>query len=209
MYEDDDLLPLSALQHLLFCERQCSLIHVEQSWAENLYTAEGHVMHERAHSEKEERRPGKKKEFGMPVRSLNLGLVGKTDAIEYDELGRVLVVEYKRGRPKKGHEDEVQLCAQALCIEEMRGIKITSGALYYGKTKRRNLVVFDEALRTLTIETAARLHVLVNSSQTPKAEYEERRCKHCSLLDICMPQSAGKGKKVSAYVERMLGGEDE
>jgi len=118
-------------------------------------------------------------------------------------------VEYKRGRPKKGHEDEVQLCAQALCIEEMRGIKITSGALYYGKTRRRNPVVFDEALRTLTIETAARLHVLVNSGQTPKTEYEERRCKHCSLLDICMPQSAGKGKKVSAYVERMLGGEDE
>jgi len=208
LYDDDDLLPLSALQHLLFCERQCALIHVEQSWAENVYTAEGRVMHERAHSEKEERRSGKKKEFGMPIRSLTLGLVGKTDAVEYDESGRVLVVEYKRGRPKKGHEDEVQLCAQALCIEEMRGIKISSGALYYGKTRRRKPVIFDESLRTLTITTAKRLHALIDIGQTPKAEYVERRCDHCSLLDICMPRGAGKGKKASEYVERMLGGED-
>jgi CRISPR-associated exonuclease Cas4 len=204
VYEDEDLLPLSALQHLLFCERQCALIHVEQAWAENSYTAEGRAMHDRAHSEKSERRPGRKKEFGMPIRSLALGLIGRTDAVEYGEGGSVLVVEYKRGRPKQGREDEVQLCAQALCLEEMRGIKIEIGALYYGKTKRRKVVAIDQGLRDLTVATATRLHAVVDAGKTPKASYEAARCARCSLLDLCMPRGATRGRAVSNYLERML-----
>ena len=204
MYEDEDLLPLSALQHVLFCERQCALIHVEQVWAENVYTAEGRAMHERAHSERAERRPGKRKEFGMPIRSLELGLVGKTDAVEYGEDGGVLVVECKRGRPKRGREDEVQLCAQAICLEEMRGIRIAAGALYYGKTKRRRAVTFDTALRELTVATAERLHRLVEGGVTPDAAYDAGRCTNCSLVGMCMPRGSAGKRSVANYLERML-----
>ncbi|MEI6388876.1 MAG: CRISPR-associated protein Cas4 [Spirochaetota bacterium] len=203
MYDDDDLLPLSALQHLLFCERQCALIHVEQAWAENSFTAEGRLLHERAHSEKGERRPGKKKEFGMPIRSLELGLIGKTDAVEYGDDGSTLVVEYKRGKPKRGREDEVQLCAQALCLEEMRGTCIQSGVLYYGKTKRRKEVAFDNELRALVTNTAQRLHELVASGKTIIASYEEAKCAHCSLLELCIPACGKRVRSVTAYVERM------
>jgi CRISPR-associated exonuclease Cas4 len=204
MYDDEDLLPLSALQHFLFCERQCGLIHIEQVWAENAYTAEGRILHERAHSGNNERRSGHKTEFGMPVRSLSLGLVGKTDAVEYRDDGQIVVVEYKRGRPKRGKEDEVQLCAQALCLEEMKGTRIDEGALYYGKTHRRRSVRFETELRALTVETAARAHAMVSAGMTPQASYDEKKCPNCSLLGICMPKKSSRGRSVSAYLERML-----
>ncbi|MBP8986033.1 MAG: CRISPR-associated protein Cas4, partial [Syntrophobacterales bacterium] len=136
MYDEEDLLQLSALQHFLFCPRQCALIHIEQIWEENLYTIEGELLHQRSHSGKAEERPMKRTEFGMPIRSLELGLSGKTDAVEYKADGGIVPVEYKRGRPKKGREDEVQLCAQALCLEEMLGVSIPEGALFYGKVRR-------------------------------------------------------------------------
>jgi CRISPR-associated exonuclease Cas4 len=136
MFSDVDLLPHSALQHFLFCERQRALIHIEQVWMENLSTIEGGLLHKRAHSGSREGRPGKRAEFGMLIRSLELGPSGKTDAVEYGADGSVLVVEHKRGRSKAGGADEVQLCAQALCLEEMRGDAIGEGALYYGKTRR-------------------------------------------------------------------------
>lgn len=204
MYEDEDLIPLSALQHFQFCERQCALIHVEQLWAENSYTAEGRILHERAHSEKGLRRPGRKTEFGMPIRSLALGLIGRTDAVEYREDGGIVIVEYKRGRPKKGREDEVQLCAQALCLEEMRGASIAEGALYYGKTKRRKVVALDEELRSLTEEVTRRVHALVDSGKTPEAPFDEGKCPNCSLLGLCMPGRRTKGRGVEAYLRRML-----
>ena len=135
MYSEDDLLPLSALQHLLFCERQCALIHVEQTWVENRFTAEGRIMHERVHEADRESRRDVRLEYSMPMRSLQLGVVGKADVVEFhrdtedpEDLWRPFPVEYKRGKPKKGNYDKVQLCAQALCLEEMLNIEVSAGA---------------------------------------------------------------------------------
>ncbi len=204
MFTDEDLLPLSALQHFLFCQRQCALIHVEQVWAENLYTIEGELLHKRAHSGDREKRPAKRTEFGMAIRSLELGLSGKTDAVEYGADGSIVVVEYKRGRPKTGGADEVQLCAQAMCLEEMRGAAIHEGALFYGKVKRRKVVLFDAPLRELTRQTAARLHELVRAERTPPPVYDRAKCPRCSLLGVCLPRKLGKPPPVGAYLARML-----
>lgn len=136
MFSEDDLLMLSALQHLSFCPRQCALIHIEQIWAENVFTAEGRVMHERAHDEdRRETRAGVRVERGMPLRSLKLGLIGKADVVEFHSgLGgkgwTPFPVEYKRGKPKVDDCDKVQLCAQALCLEEMLGVAVPAGALF-------------------------------------------------------------------------------
>lgn len=204
VYLDEDLLQLSALQHFLFCERQCALIHIEQQWAENLYTAEGEIFHAKAHSNTRETRPARKTEFGMPIRSLRLGLSGKTDAVEYSADGAVLVVEYKRGRPKQGNADEVQLCAQAICLEEMRGIFIAEGALYYGKARRRKTVLFDDTLRELTKTTAERLHAFITAGLTPQPAYVPAKCPRCSLIRICMPKKLSKSVSVDRYIARIL-----
>lgn len=208
MYSDEDLLQLSALQHFIFCQRQCALIHIEQLWEENLYTIEGELLHKRAHSAKAEGRPTKKTEFGMPIRSLELGLSGKTDAVEYHADGSVVIVEYKRGRPKKGLADEIQLCAQALCLEEMRGIKISEGALFYGKTKRRKTVAFTEELKSLTGETARRLHEFVLQGRTPLPVYDTSKCPRCSFLHVCLPKKLGRSMPVERYLSQMLTAEE-
>ena len=165
-YAEGDLLMLSALQHLLFCERQCALIHVEQQWEENRYTAEGRILHERVDDSRPESRGDVRVEFGVALRSMRLGLVGKADVVEFHRptatshkrlspQGWVpFPVEYKRGRPKKKDWDKVQLCAQALCLEEMLDCAVSSGALFYGKTRRRVDVVFDGELRRKTEDTA-------------------------------------------------------
>ena len=127
MYTEDQLIPISALQHWLYCPRQCALIHLEQAWEENRFTAEGKVMHARAHDAPDESRPGVRITRGLPVRSLRLGLSGQCDVVEFHAGGRILPVEYKRGRPKAHRADEVQLCAQALCLEEMLGAVIPGG----------------------------------------------------------------------------------
>jgi CRISPR-associated exonuclease Cas4 len=169
MFDEDHLLPLSALQHFLFCERQCALIHIEQVWADNLFTAEGNLLHERTHEGPDESRPGVRITRGMPVRSFELGLSGQCDVVEFHSNHDVLPVEYKRGQPKAHAADEVQLCAQALCLEEMLGLQIERGELYYGKRRRRTEVLFDLNLRELTRDTAGRLHALINSRVTRMA----------------------------------------
>ena len=171
MYTDSDLLPISALQHLIFCERQCALIHTEQAWKENMFTAQGRALHERSHSETRENRKGKHTERGMPLRSLELGLAGKADVIEFDDSGGPYPVEYKRGRPKAKNMDEIQLCAQALCLEEMLKVNIREGALFYGKVRRRKTIRFVEELRFQTREAAARLRILLESGVTPPPVY--------------------------------------
>jgi CRISPR-associated exonuclease Cas4 len=211
VYEDDDLIQLSALQHFLFCPRQCALIYIEQLWEENLYTMEGELLHKRAHSGRAEGRPGKKTEFGMSIRSLSLGLSGKTDAVEYRDDGGIVIVEYKRGRPKKGSADEVQLCAQALCLEEMKGIRLAEGALYYGKTRRRRAVAFTTELRNLTRATAERLHAFIGEGKTPPPVWDEARCPRCSFLSVCLPRKLSRSASVARYIERMTanGSEEE
>lgn len=207
IYAEDDLLPLSALQHLLFCERQCALIHIEQVWAENLFTAEGRILHERADSGDRQTRKSIRIERAVPLRSFRLGLSGKADVVEYhrgdDGNWRPFPVEYKRGRPKAANWDQVQLCAQAMCLEEMLNCPVPEGALFYGQNRRRKSVLFDDTLRRETAEAAARLHKLVRSGKTPPGRYE-KKCDSCSLLNLCMPKSAGAGKSVQRYLSRVL-----
>ncbi|MGQ0642523.1 MAG: CRISPR-associated protein Cas4 [Gemmatimonadaceae bacterium] len=207
MFSDDQLLPISALQHLLFCERQCALIHIERLWAENRFTVEGQHVHRKAHEGPNETRDGVTTARGLPLRSFRLGLVGMADVVEFRQspaptgTPTPFPVEYKRGRPKSHDADRVQLCAQALCLEEMLGVHVAVGALYYGKTRRRKRVTFDAALRALTEQTCARLHALVASSKTPPA-IREPKCDRCSLYELCLPQSMSVRRSVSAYLDR-------
>jgi len=192
MFAEEDLLPLSGLQHLQFCARQYALIHVEQLWEGNRLTAEGRLMHERADSEQDEWRDGVRICRGMRIRSLRLGLAGRADIVEFHPVeGGVMQprpVEYKRGRPKNGPEDRIQLCAQALCLEEMLGLSIPEGDLYYGTQRRRQGIALDGPLRAATESLVTRMHSIFQGSVTPKAAYEPK-CDNCSLLTVCMPRS--------------------
>lgn len=207
MYSEDDLLMLSALQHLLFCPRQCALIHIEQQWAENRLTAEGRVLHERVHTAAKESRRTIKIEFDVPVRSLQLGVIGRADIVELhlqdDGSWLPFPVEYKRGRPKKDDSDRVQLCAQAICLEEMLDIEVPAGALYYGKKRRRVEIVFDQPLRRTTTKAADELHKLFNSGTTPPPKYS-RGCESCSFQGTCLPKTAGRKGKVAKYMENIM-----
>jgi len=215
-------LPISALQHLIFCERQCALIHIEGLWAENRLTVEGRILHRKAHAEdvgprgggRVEARPGVRIVRGLDLESTALGLVGKADVVEFRQApqtkkgsaGAVFPVEYKRGKPKKHDADRVQLCAQAMCLEEMLGISVRSGALYYGVTRRREPVEFDEGLRAKTAAAARRLHEMVAAGVTPRVE-RQKKCDRCSLLHLCLPSGTQPGKSALRYVATALSGE--
>lgn len=204
VYTDDELIPLSALQHLLYCERQCALIHQEQTWVDNRLTVEGSHMHRRADSGSDETRSDLVVLRGLPVRSGTLGLSGRADVVEFRRIDRgsgvaldgragrwsPRPVEYKRGRPKRHRADEVQLCAQALCLEEMFDVRVSHGDLFYGARRRRSAVVFDEELRGTTEEAAGRLHALLSQVAPPPPEYEPRKCDSCSLISVCLPKAS-------------------
>lgn len=204
MFTEDQLLPLSALQHWLYCPRQCGLIHLEQAWAENKFTAEGQVLHHKAHEGPDESKAGVRITRSLPVRSLNLGISGQCDIVEFHADGRVVPVEYKRGKPKSHRADELQLCAQAMCLEEMLGVEISSACLFYGENRRRTTVEFDETLRRLVSDTATALHSMIASRQTPLAEYEARRCDACSLIELCQPKSMRFKRGVQAWFSAAL-----
>ena len=210
MYSEDDLVPISALQHVLFCERQYALIHLEQVWEENRFTAEGKVLHERVDAEHHESRRLFRQEYGMAVRSLERGLIGKCDLVElYLSPGGGVVeavpVEFKRGKNKEEDVDRVQLCAQAFCLEEMFGVPVVVGQLYYLQEHRRTTVDIDGPLRAKTLELVARIEQLQSSGATPPAVYEKHKCDRCSLQERCMPKSAGsRGKKVDRFVQSQL-----
>lgn len=200
----DELLPISALQHLLYCERQCALIHVDREWSENRFTAEGQVLHERAHHGPSESRPGVRISRGISVVCHRLRLIGQCDIVEFYKSGKVVPVEYKRGRPKKHRADEVQLCAQAISLEEMLGKPIEIGHLYYGENRRRDTVLLNDELRRLTEDTAERLHRLLTSAELPIAVFNPRLCNACSLKEICQPEARRPAAKwFAAALERL------
>ena len=216
MFSEDDLFPISALQHLAFCERQCALIHIEGVWQENKLTAEGRGLHDRAHESEVEVRPGIRLVRGLRLRSLRLGLTGQADVVEFHTANQAgnstqltglqgwwqpYPVEYKRGKPKSNRCDEIQLCAQAMCLEEMLQVSIAEGALYYGKPRRRTGVNFSLGLREETERMAARLHQMMASGRTPAAVLEPK-CKQCSLIDICLPGSTDGSGSVVQYMRR-------
>lgn len=200
MFDEADLLPLSALQHYVYCPRQCALIHVEQQWTENRFTAEGRAQHDRVDRPEHEVRDGVRLEYAALLRSLRLGLIGKADVIEFHG-DKVFPVEHKRGRPKPDHCDHVQLCAQALCLEEMMQIEISEGAIFYGQPRRRQPVEFSAELRRETEEIACKVHELIRSGRTPPAEYNEKKCSACSLFDTCMPKQT---RRVEDYLSESV-----
>ena len=196
-----EAIPLSALQHWLFCPRQCALIHVERLWAENRLTAEGRVLHERADDGKPESREGIRILRSVHVASTTLGIQGVADVVELREQ-RPYPVEYKRGRPKAHRADEVQLCAQAICLEEMTGHPVTEGALFYGTRRRRTVVAIDCDLRALTARVASEASEALAEGRVPLPIYKADRCEACSLLDLCRPQV--RRDDVSLWLARRL-----
>jgi CRISPR-associated exonuclease Cas4 len=209
-YDESDLLPISGLQHLAYCERQCALIHVERVWVENQYTAKGNAFHTRAHEGSREVRNQRVTTFGQRVRSLTLGVWGMTDAVQLDytdrgfsQLEAVLPIEYKVGRPKRGDYDLIQLAAQAVCLEEMLRISISEAALFYGATRRRLSVRIDEELREKLYRYASRYQEIVDRGETPPPRYRKQLCDRCSLFEICKPKAVSQ-RSAYAYVQQQL-----
>ncbi len=208
MVPPTDPIPISALQHYLYCPRQCALIHLEQLWTENVYTAEGRRLHEKAHGNAVESRGESKTVTGLLLCSHEFGLTGQADVVEFHRSGgrwQPYPVEYKRGRPKSNEADRIQLCAQALCLEEMLDASIPEGALFYGKIRRRQVVPFDEALREETRNTAEAVHALLRQGTTPlppPLKIANAICPACSLRDVCMPLAPRKS--AAAYLQSVL-----
>ena len=199
-----NLVPISALQHMLYCPRQCALIHIERQWVENRYTAEGRILHEHTDIGGHEFRKGVRVERCVPLCSSRFGLSGIADIIELRDGEPPYLVEYKRGRPKAHRADEVQLCAQALCLEEMMNLSIPKGALFYGKNRRRKVVVFDAQLRVLTERVIVDTSDMLIRGNTPAPVYSPQKCNACSLQEICNPQQLCKPRTVARWIEQEI-----
>jgi CRISPR-associated exonuclease Cas4 len=187
---------LSRLQHYLYCPRQFALIELEDIWTENQFTAEGQVLHQRVNQADQQKRGEVRTVWASRLSNEELGIEGVADVVEYhrqaDGTEIPYPIEYKRGKPKAHRADEVQLCAQALCLEEMHGVTVPEGALFYGEVRRRHPVVFDAELRALTAQTIQACRTIVQTKTTPKAIYNSRKCNACSLIEQCHPKSFGK-----------------
>lgn len=216
-FEEEDYLQLSGLQHFCFCRRQWALIHIENQWVENFRTVDGALMHENAHDTGfHESRGDVLAVRGLAIHSVWLGVSGQCDVVEFrrdpggvsiqsrEGLWRPYPIEYKRGRPKDGHADEAQLCAQAMCLEEMLCSDIPEGALYYGEIRRRTVVQFTPELRELVEGSLAEMHQLYQRHYTPKVK-PSKACNACSLKDLCVPKLM-RAKKVSDYLARAMEG---
>lgn len=219
MYEEDDWIQLSGIQHFEFCRRQWALAYIELQWQENVRTVEGKLMHEKAHDASSgEKRGDVIISRAMPVHSREMGVSGECDIVEFRKsqdgiaiTGReghflVVPVEYKRGEPKKDDVDILQLTAQALCLEEMLCCKIPYGYLYYGETKRRKKIEFDEVIRNKTRIIFQEMHKYYDRRYTPKAK-RTKSCNACSLKDICLPM-LGKHESATDYIKRNLVAEE-
>jgi CRISPR-associated exonuclease Cas4 len=205
---EDEFIPMSALQHHLFCPRQCALIHVERLWSENRFTAEGRLLHEATAAPNSEMRRGVRTVMAMPLASRRLGVSGIADVVEMHEVEggtwRPFPIEHKRGRAKSHRADEVQLCAQAMALEEMFGGIIAEGALFYGKTRRRVAVAFDTELRRLTYEVAQAARAMIAAGATPPPVFEKRKCSVCSLVDLCRPRQMAGTRSASAWLAHRI-----
>jgi CRISPR-associated exonuclease Cas4 len=203
-----DLIPLSALQHYLYCPRQCALIHVEQLWSENQFTAEGRILHDATSEARIETRRGVRTVTAMPIASRRLGVLGIADVVEMHkddaDRWRPFPVEHKRGKAKAHRADEVQLCAQAMALEEMFAVDVVDGALFYGETRRRLGVAFDSALRRLTVRVAAEARAMIRVGMTPPATFEKRKCGACSLADLCRPKQLFERRSAAAWLARCI-----
>ncbi len=184
--DEKALVPISALQHYAYCPRQCALIHVEQAWDENIYTLRGRRAHENVDRPQGMNRNDVRIEYALPLWSETLGLVGRADAVEFEPGGTPYPVEHKVGKRRAQHADEVQLCAQALCLEEMLGRPVPKGALYYARSRRRRAVVFTDTLRAAVADLTKKTRILLQTQCLPPP-VADARCPPCSLIETCMP----------------------
>lgn len=220
MYREEDYLMLSGIQHFCFCRRQWALIHIEQQWEENYRTTAGELFHKRAHDETAiEKRGDTLIIRGLHIASPQLGLSGQCDVVEfhqkpdgirlrnYDGLWSVFPIEYEAGKPKEGQEDLLQLCAQAICLEEMFLTEIEEGCLFYGETKHREKVKFTPELRQQVEEMSLEMHQLFGRGYTPKVKTSSK-CRACSLNEVCLPKLQKTGR-VADYMAGMLHSEEE
>lgn len=214
-YKEEDFLQISGLQHFQFCRRQWALIHLEQQWAENLRTVEGELLHQRAHDASQRERRGELLiTRDMRVFSVTLGISGSCDVVEFrkSETGILLPglegkyqpypIEYKRGSPRTDNANHLQLCAQAMCLEEMLCCEIPEGALYYGEIRRREKILFTEELRQEVKKAVEEMHQLYQRGYTPKVR-PSKSCNACSLKDLCLPKLMKK-KLVRKYLREHL-----
>ncbi len=204
------LIPISALEHFSYCPRQCALIHLEQTFDENIYTLKGRMLHERVHSDEEELREGVRIERAVPLWSNRLGLVGKADVVEFDG-DTPYPVEYKHGPRRNWGHAELQVCAQAMCLEEMTGQPVPRGAIFFHGSRRRQEVVFTESLRQEVVRTVAAVREMlygersrtIAAGQLPPAP-NDARCTHCSLKDSCLPEAAGEEERMSRLYQALF-----
>jgi len=210
IYDDDELLPLSGIQHFAFCERQWALIHVERQWAENVRTVEGKHLHQRVDDPYfSESRGAIKTIRSVPLLSRMLGLYGFADVIEYyslsnsDNFDEMTIIEYKRGKPKPDDRDEVQICAQAMCLEEMLKINLSGGYFFYGETRHRHKVLFSKELRERVVQLSRGMHELFVKGITPWA-VKGKKCKNCSMSDICLPALGRKKTTAGKYIKSII-----
>ena len=202
MFTEDDFIMISALQHYVYCPRQCGLIHVDDVWHENVFTVRGNILHEKVDTDTYETRGTKRTVRGLRIHSFVHGIVGRCDVVEFSETKtgeEVMPVEFKSGEPKEDSSDKVQLCAQALCLEEMLSTKITHGAFFYGKIRRRDVVEIDNELRLQTESIITSVREIVSKKILPAAEYSAK-CRNCSLQDICQPKAMNK-RKLQQYIK--------
>ena len=215
IYAEEDFLQLSGLQHFKFCRRQWALIHIEDQWHENYFTVDGSLLHETAHNaEARESRGDLLILRGLPVFSRTLGVSGQCDVVEFhrdpegvplqgrEGLWRPFPVEYKRGKPKAHSADELQLCAQAMCLESMLCCDVPEGALYYGEIRRRERVRFTDDLRSQVKALLAQMHELYQRGYTPRVK-PTKSCNACSLKELCLPKLL-KNRSVSAYLKAAM-----
>ncbi len=203
---ESEIIYLSRLQHYLFCPRQFALIELENIWSENQFTAEGQVLHQRVNQADQEKRKDIRTVWALRLSHIELGIEGVADVVEYHKQANgsetPFPIEYKRGKPKTHRADEVQLCAQALCLEDMHGVTVPQGALFYGEVRRRNAVIFDTELRDLTRNTILACRAIVQTQCTPSADYQSKKCNACSLIDLCHPKDFKKS--AAAWLQKQL-----
>lgn len=214
-YNEEEVLQISGLQHFTFCKRQWALIHIEQLWKDNLRTVEGNILHEKAHdASQRERRGDVIVVRDLRVNAVSLGVTGACDVVEFrkDETGVPLLgqegryrpypVEYKHGAPREDHANELQLCAQAMCLEEMLCCDVPEGALYFGQTRHRERVVFTQELRQEVRDALHQMHELYERHHTPKVK-PSKACNACSLKEVCLPRMMQK-RSVKSYLQEHL-----
>lgn len=204
MYTEDDFIMISALQHYVYCPRQCGLIHVDDVWRENLFTTKGNILHEKVDTDTYETRGVKKTVRGLRIHSFRLGITGRCDVVEFRDVSgneEVMPVEFKSGEPKEDISDKVQLCAQVFCLEEMLNIKIKRGAFFYGKIRRRYIIDIDNELRLQTEDIISSVREIVSKKIIPAAAYTTK-CRNCSLYDVCQPKALNE-RKLNNYIKEL------